>query len=477
MKLKIVVVLLLTGIAVQAQLRLPAFFSDHMVLQRNGVTKFEGWAKPGRVVALKASWLADTIKTTSTGDATWTIELPVTKETDPQVISIISDGERIILNDVLMGEVWLCSGQSNMQWSAQNKLKEITDRLPTIRNNRIRFLQVPHTTAQYPQSDMPVNWKICDSLSASVVSAIGYFFAEKLNKELDVPIGIISAAWGGTAAEVWTPAKIIKQDSLLKKSAALQTVAPRKPHLPGKAWNAMIAPLVDYNIAGVLWYQGENNVATWYTYERLFTKMINAWRKEWGKKLPFYYAQIAPYTYKNKDLPKAAFLREAQTLTMLNNPGDQIAMVVTSDLVPDVTNIHPTRKKEVADRFADIALKENYKVRNGNPYSPLYRSMQIAGTKIVIDFHFMENENLQVRGKTVQDIYIAGNDKVFYPAKAVVNQNKLVVSSPKVKSPVAVRYAFTETALTETLYSSNGLPVSLFRTDNWNDTDVKIMEQ
>lgn len=478
MKVKVLLLLFcLTGLAGSAQLRLPQFFSDHMVLQQNSTTKIWGWAKAGSQVAVKAGWLADTLKATTTGDAAWTIDLPTTKAGKEQEIVILSGSEKIVLKDVAMGEVWLCSGQSNMQWNSGNKLPEMLERLPTIANKQIRFLQVPNIATKTEQADITTSWELCDSASAAPFSAIGYFFAEKLNKDLDVPIGIINASWGGTCAEVWTPEQAVTADAELQKAALLQTVAPRKPNLPGRAWNSMIAPLVGYNIAGALWYQGENNVVSWNSYEKLFTKMIREWRQHWNKDFPFYFAQIAPYTYKNKNLPKAAFLREAQTNTMIHNHKNKIAMVVTSDLVPDVANIHPTRKREVAERFANLALVNEYKKSEKNPYPALYKSMTKSGNKLILDFYFMENEKLKLKGKKLDGIYIAGADKVFYPAVASVDKNKLVVSSTRVKDPVAVRYAFTETALTEQLYSSNNLPVPLFRTDSWNDTDVQVMEK
>lgn len=453
-----------------AQLRLPNIFSDHSVMQRDTITPFWGWSKAGSEVKVHGSWMSDTLKTTTTGEAKWRLKLHTAKAGGPYSITVISNKDTIVLRDVLMGEVWLCSGQSNMQWNAGNKLQEMLDKLPAIANSNIRLLQVSNIASAHPQDDIYDVWKPCDSSSAATFSAIGYFFAEKLNKELNIPVGIINASWGGTAAEVWTPEEVITADQELSEKAKLQVTAPRKPNLPGRAWNSMIAPYTGYTIAGALWYQGENNVVSWDSYERLFSKMVAQWREKWGYNFPFYFAQIAPYTYKNKDLPKAALLREAQTNTMLHN--QRVKMLVTSDLVSDIKNIHPTRKKEVADRFAEIALAECYKESDKNPYSPVYKSQQIKGNKVIIDFYFTDNETLTFKDKGVKDLYIAGEDRIFYPAKAKISGNRLTVYSDKVKKPAAVRFAFSETAETH-LFSSNGLPVSLFRTDNWNQFTIK----
>ncbi|WP_316811926.1 sialate O-acetylesterase [Pedobacter heparinus] len=458
---------------VAAQLRLPNFFSDHMVIQRDTSTLVWGWAKAGAEVKLIPSWNNDTSKVIATGNAKWQYKLKTGAAGGPHQLTIISLKDTLVLKDILFGEVWLCSGQSNMQWSSVNKLQEMIDILPKIKNNSIRLLNVGNVAADHPQDNLNDSWTVCDSASASTFSAIGYFYADKLHKELNVPVGIINSSWGGTCAEVWTPEELVSGDPVLHKASLAKGVAPRKPNLPGRTWNSMIYPLVGYAIKGALWYQGEDNVGTWFSYEKLMSAMIQSWRKAWNHQFPFYFAQIAPYDYKNKELPKAALLREAQTKTMLNN--DNVYMVLTSDLVPDVKNIHPTRKHEVANRFADIALVKTYKTKSVNPFSPVYKSHTISGNQIVVEFYFMGNEKLSVsKNEKISELYIAGPDKKFYPAEYKISGNKLRAWSKSVPVPVALRYAFTETDLTH-FKSSNGLPVGLFRTDKWNDADVKMI--
>lgn len=447
------------------KLRTPHFFSDNMVLQRDTTVSIWGWGARGRDMGLTADWLKDTLKMKTTGDARWFISLPTGKAGGPHTITIFSGNDTLQLKNILLGDVWLCSGQSNMQYNAGNKLQEMIDALPNIKNNNIRLLQVSNIASEYPQEDIHDEWQVCDSASASTFSAIGYFFAKRLNSELNVPIGIVNASWGGTSAEVWTPEELVFSDWVLAENAKLQGKAPSKPNLPGRAWNGMINPLAGMGISGALWYQGENNVVSWNTYTTLFSKMIAGWRNRWGYQFPFYFAQIAPYTYKNKDLPRAALLREAQNRVAMTSPDVQI--VLTSDLVSDIKNIHPTRKREVADRFAAIALYEKYKKSVTYPYAPLYQSNDIKGNQMTIHFANMDGQHLVIKGDKVSDLYIAGDDRKFYPADARIDKDKLVVFSSEVQKPVAVRYAFSETDETKTLYSSNGQPVSLFRTDNW----------
>lgn len=457
--------LIFISLTVQAQIKLPSFFSDNMVLQRDTVTNFWGWAKAGSKVQVKASWQADTLETITSGEARWTVTLPTTKAGGPFTITVLSNGQKVELQNILMGEVWLCSGQSNMQWNSTNDLKEMKDRLSTIANSNIRLLNVRNLASAFPQDDLSNNWQVCDAGSAETFSAIGYFFAEKLSQELNVPVGIINSSWGGTCAEVWAPESVVLQDPELQNASLLKKTAPRKPNLPGRAWNSMIHPFVGYSIAGVLWYQGEDNVVSWSSYEKLFSTMISTWRQEWKDSFPFYFAQIAPYTYNNKDLPRAAYLREAQVKASLGNAN--VYMVPTSDLVPDVKNIHPTRKKEVAERFAAIALNKNYGIGKKQVLSPIYKSYTIQGNKVVIDFYNMEQDKLVYpKGTPILPLMIAGEDKIFHQADFAIKGNQLIVYSKTVPKPMAVRYAFSETDVTD-LKSTNGLPVSLFRTDNW----------
>ena len=444
-------------------LRLPSFFSNNMVLQRNADVNIWGWAQSGQKVIIKPSWSKDSVVAVTTGDATWKTKLPTTEAGGPYSITLLSQNQKIVLENILIGEVWIVSGQSNMQWSAQHKIKEMMDVLPGITNPNIRFLQVSNIASQTPQDNIFDSWQNCNPQSAASFSAIGYFFAEKLLSELKVPVGIINASWGGSSAEYWTPRAVVEKDEELLSNSKLQKLAPRKPYQPGVLWNSMIYPLVGYNIKGALWYQGEDNTVSYWGYDKLMKAMVNSWREDWNSNFPFYFVQIAPYNYKYS-IPKAAYLREQQQLTALTL--ENSGMVVTTDLVDDLKNIHPQQKRAVALRLAALALANDYEKEAVDYQSPIFKECIIQGDKIRVRFHYLTG-GLKVNGKDINELFIAGKDKKFYPAKYKIEGNELIVFSSDVKEPVAVRFGFSDTALPN-LFTKSGLPVSPFRTDDWD---------
>ncbi|MDR2270139.1 MAG: sialate O-acetylesterase [Sphingobacterium sp.] len=446
-------------------LRLPAFFSDHMVLQRQSMVNIWGWAKAGQQVKLISSWSKDTLSMVVSGDATWRTQLETPKAGGPHSIKLITQQEQLELKDIMIGEVWLCSGQSNMQWSGANKLQEILDILPKATNPNIRLLQVSNIAAQTPQNNIFDSWKACTPETVRDFSAIGYFFAEKLSSEIQVPVGIINASWGGTAAEYWTPKEKITADEKLARYATLQKLAPRKPYQPGVLWNSMLAPFAGYTIAGALWYQGEDNTIAYGGYDQLIQTMVGAWREAWGYQFPFYFVQIAPYAYPQYKKPYAALLREQQAKTARNLP--RSGMVVITDLVDDLKNIHPIRKRAVASRLTDLALAEVYAQPLVDYKSPTMRDYTIESNKIILSFADLDGK-LLVRGKQITDLYIAGEDRKFYPASYKLDGSQLQVFADQVKVPKAVRFGFTNSA-TPNLFNTKGLPVSPFRTDDWPD--------
>lgn len=456
---------LILGQAFAQNLRLPAFFSDHMVLQRQSMVNIWGWAKAGQQVKLISSWSKDTLAVMTSGDATWRAQLETPKAGGPHSIKLITHQQQLELKDIMIGEVWLCSGQSNMQWSGANKLQEILDILPHASNPNIRLLQVSNIAAQTPQNNIFDSWQTCRPETVRDFSAIGYFFAEKLSHELDVPIGIINASWGGTAAEFWTPKEKIVADEQLTRYATRQKLAPRKPHQPGVLWNSMLAPFAGYTIGGSLWYQGEDNTVAYEGYDQLIQTMVGAWREAWGYQFPFYFVQIAPYAYPQYKKPNAALLREQQARTARKLP--RSGMVVTTDLVDDLKNIHPTRKKAVASRLADLALAEVYAQPLVDYKSPTLQDYTIKDDKIILSFADLDGK-LLVRGKEITDMYIAGEDRKFYPARHQLKGSQLLVFADQVKAPRAVRFGFTNSARPN-LFNSKGLPVSPFRTDDWPD--------
>jgi len=440
----------------KANISLPEIFSDNMVLQQKSDIIIWGWAKTGETVVIKADWL-DKEFTAQTGtQGTWKITLTTPGAGGPYNIHIKGQNE-ILLKNVLIGEVWLCSGQSNMEMSAQSGINNGDEEIKNANLPEIRLFTVGTATSHYPQDHLAGKWSVCTPDEMKTFSAIGYFFARKLNKELGVPVGVINSSWGGTPAEAWMPEEVIQKDDFLREAAAKQKTVPWGPVEPARIYNAMISPLVPFHIAGVLWYQGEANTINAYAYKEILTALIKSWRSGWGYDFPFYYAQIAPYKYGNPF--EGVEVRDAQRRVLeVPNTG----MVVLSDLC-DTLNIHPKNKQDAALRLANVALNRYYKKAISEDSGPLYKSMTIEKNKAIISFD--NSEGLHAVGDKLTYFEIAGDDKVYYPAEAKIKNQQVIVQSKKVKIPVAVRFAWRNTA-TPNLFNGVNLPASCFTTEN-----------
>jgi len=494
----------LPGIHLYADVQLPAVISNNMVLQQNTVVNIWGKANPNEKVIIKPSW-GGKYKTKAGTDGRWMVKIKTPAASSGNSITIQGNNVIEILN-VLIGEVWLCSGQSNMDFPVAktsgwrtgilNEEEEMRDADYT----EIRLFHVTQKLSPLEElDDCEGQWMICNKENLKDFSAVAFFFGRKLHNELRVPVGLIQSTWGGTHAESWTRMAVMERDSvyasLLKEfyvsrdnyqsdlekyeaenaryeklvlearvSGAEQPKRPGKPAgiFHNKAlstlWNAMIHPLVPYSIKGVIWYQGESNSIRHYDYTHVFTNLINSWREEWQQRdFPFYFVQIAPH-YKQPPQIREAQLNTWQTV---KNTG----MVVITD-VGDSTDIHPRNKLVPGLRLAYWALACNY--NKDVPYSgPLYRSMQIVDSKAIISFMHVGQE-LKSKGEILEGFTVAGSDRIFYPATAVITQNKVEVSAQEVPHPVAVRYGWGN-FFRVNLYNDADLPASPFRTDNWND--------
>lgn len=449
-----------------AAVRLPAILGSHMVLQQKSEVNLWGWCAPSEKISVTASWDTTRYVTTGTSGARWTMKIKTPEAGGPFTITI---NKNLVLEDVMVGEVWVCSGQSNMEWSGSQKLKQSLDEAPNATNQKIRFFYVPKNTSEYPQEDVAAGWKVCSPEEMARFSAIGYFFGKKLQADLNLPVGLINSNWGGTPAEVWTPAEVFAKDPVLKDASLKLRPAAGWPIIPGSTFNGMIAPLTRFRIAGAIWYQGESNTETWSTYSRLMTRMIGAWREAWGYTFPFYYVQIAPFTYGFYNI--GALLKEQQT-ACLSIP--RTGMAVIHDLVDDVTNIHPVKKAEVAGRLAAIALSENYGVKGLVYKYPMYKGMVIEKNRIRLMFDNVLN-GLVSAVKDLNEFYIAGSDQKFLFASARIEGNTVVVWNKAVKEPVAVRFGFSNTAIPN-LFSKEGMPVNMFRTDTWEVSTNAIVK-
>lgn len=458
-KLSMLSLLLSMVLCSNANIRLPNVLSDNMVLQQQSQVRLWGWCEPGERIGIVCSWDQRTDSVKGTRDGNWNLSVSTPKAGGPYTISIKGQNT-IVLNNILIGEVWVCSGQSNMEMCETWGLPDVKEELPVCYNNNIRFFHVPRTTSAAPQDNCPGSWSNCDSVTLKQFSAVGYFFGKRLNKALHVPIGLIEVAWGGTNAEDWTPASLIEGDELLKAAEAKEKPADGWPYKSGSCYNGMIAPIVNFAVAGALWYQGESNTVAPSTYERLLTTMIASWRQAWGLPLPFYLVQIAPFKY-GVPYEGAAVREQEARVTRVQNTG----MVVISDLVTDTADIHPKNKHDVGFRLANWALADTYHQQGITYKNPAFQSMEIKGDKVVITCSDAPT-GLSVRGKTAEQLLIAGDDKVFWPAQARIEGDKLIVSATAVKKPVAVRYQFDNSGIGN-IFGKEGLPLAPFRTDNW----------
>ena len=444
-----------------ADVQLPAIIGDHMVLQQKSKVKLWGWTtNPNETVQVKVSWDTTHYKVNAKYGH-WMLDVNTPAASENQSISVSGANNTIQISDVLIGEVWVFSGQSNMEWSGDQNLQETLDEMPNATNKRIRFFYIPKATADFPQEDVRAKWVVCNPEAMKSFSAIGYFFGKKLNEKLGVPMGLINSNWGGTPAEVWVPQdKVISNPTLANAAKKLQTYEWWSSRA-GDNYNAMIAPILNYQIAGVLWYQGESNVSQYSTYTELMNELILSWRAGFKKNVPFYFAQIAPFDKYPSNF--GAKLREAQTKNLAL---ENTAMVVLTDLVPDVSNIHPTQKIEVANRFANLALVKYYGQVVGPIFYPKYDRFIIEKNKIRIYFREIGSKLVTKDGAEPSHLMIAGEDQKFYPAKAEIKGKKVIVSAENVLEPVAVRFAWDETAMPN---FTNGakLPASPFRTDSW----------
>lgn len=448
---------------VNAQTRLASIFGNHMVLQQNNKVSIWGFDKPNTKISVSTSWGSKS-QVKSDDNGKWQTTLTTIKAGGPYEIKVIGTST-VNLTDVLLGEVWLCSGQSNMEMPVKGfKSQPVENSNQLIlksNNSQIRLFNVNRKISTSPLDTCSGEWLYANPANTPNFSAVAYVFGKVLQENLNVPIGLVTSDWGGTVAQAW-------MDSQTLKNGFNEVKLPEdgdkniNQNTPSALFNGMINPLIPFTFKGVIWYQGEGNRNNPLQYQKLFPALINSWRIKFSQpNMPFYFVQIAPFTYNNQG--NSAGLREAQLKTMQNvkNTG----MVSTLDIgSPDF--IHPSKKIEVGERLALWALANNYDVKGISYSGPVYKSIKIENSKAIISFDYA-NMGLSSFGQELADFEIAGEDKIFYPAKAVIKNDILEVSSEDVKNPVAVRYGW-KNYLKGTLFNTSGLPASSFRTDDWD---------
>ena len=448
-------------------------FSDDMILQRESQVPIWGLASPNEKVTILSSWNNKTASTKADNQGNWIVKIETPLAGGPYEINISSGDSVLNYSNVLIGEVWIASGQSNMQMALYGGGKEPVfgsiDMIAQANNSNIRLFTVRHRSSETPKKDLNGKWLVSSPSNVSGFSAVAYSFANYLNKVLDIPIGIIHSSWGGSPAEAWTDQKTL--NNIFEKSEIRNRHKDKAiHHNPSGLFNAMINPLIPFKIRGAIWYQGESNVGRANNYTKLMNNMIDGWRSQWNQgSFPFYFVQIAPNgAGGNTNKTSQAFLREAQLMTMLQT--ENTGMVVTLDIGSEYT-VHPPEKILVGKRLAYWALVKDYKLGGISFSGPVYKSLDIKGHKVIVNFDYAQN-GITSYNKPIVGFEIAGSNKVFYKANAKVirgygsNRSKLEVSSDSVKNPEAVRYGW-KNYLIGNLYNSQGLPASSFRSDNW----------
>jgi sialate O-acetylesterase len=468
----ILLLLLICPFFATATITLPSFFSDNMVLQQKTEAAIWGWATPGSNVSVTTSWNKKKYTVASDQSGKWKLKVSTPEAGGPYQLTI-SDGKPLVLQNILIGEVWLCTGQSNMEMGMKGFRDQpiigSNDVIFNSANNQLRLYTVPRSVkTQAQDSSKNSNWKIAASETVANFSATAYYFGRILQQRLNVPIGLINISYGGSTAEAWMSEMALKEFPAIpiptiKDSAKVNNKSATT------LYNGMLHPFVGFTIKGCIWYQGESNYDRPDQYELLFPAMVRQWRNDFGQgDFPFYFAQIAPYNY--AQFPpyntggkyNSAYLRDAQRKAVRKIPNS--GMVVLMD-IGEENSIHPANKETGGKRFAYLALTKTYGEKGFGYTSPSYDSLSISGNIATIKFTDVPN-GLTSFGKQLINFEIAGADKWFRPAKAVINRGTIQVSSPDVKDPVAVRYAFKDFVVGE-LFSTEGFPVSSFRTDEW----------
>ena len=455
-----------------AQLKLASLFTDNMVLQQQTKAAIWGWATPGKTVSIKPSWNKKTMTAKVDASGTWKLFIETPAAGGPYEIAVSGD-RSITLKNVLVGEVWLCAGQSNMEMPMKGfkgqPIMGANEAILHSTNKNLRLYTVPRGASTTPQeASKPSEWKEAAPEAVSNFSATAYYFGKELSALLQVPIGLINVSYGGSPIESWMDEETVKTFPEINVPAKTDSIKiPNRT--PTALYNGMLHPVIGYGIKGMVWYQGESNYDRPDQYEKLLPAAVQQWRREWNLgDFPFYFVQIAPYNY--AQLPpyntggkfNSAYLRDAQRKSV--NAVTNSAMAVLMD-VGEEASIHPAHKKEAGQRLALLALAKTYDLKGFGAESPAYDTLLVANGIAEVKFKNAPNW-LTSYGKELSLFEVAGKDKQFYPAKAVIYRSSVMVSSPTVKEPVAVRYAFRDFTTGE-LFSTEGLPVSSFRTDNW----------
>jgi len=510
--------------SVHADVRLPKIFGNHMVLQQGQPLPVWGWADPGKSVTVSFAGQEKSVTADEAGS--WKLSLDALDSSAEGRDFVVTGSNTITLADVLVGEVWVCSGQSNMAWSVRQAAQP-GEEAKAAKFPLIRHIKIPNVAQPFPVDDVNANWQVCSPETVSNFTAVGYFFGRELHQQLDVPIGLVNSSWGGTRIEPWTPPvgfEMIKKDEGADfATGILKTIEARDPTSEtgrqqfsavierAKAWvadaeqklesgdypptppnfsvfqgnagqpthlyNGLVHPLVPYGIKGAIWYQGESNGSEGESYFHKKRALIGGWRSVWEQgEFPFYHVQLANFRPDQKQPGSGdgyARIRDAQKQS-LAIPNTGMAVIID---IGEANDIHPKNKQDVGKRLAQWALAKDYG-KDIVPSGPLYAKYTVEGNEVTIQFDHPGSGLIvgkkagldpvkEVKDGKLERFAIAGEDKKFHWADAVIDGDRVVVSCPEVPNPVAVRYAFSGNPEGANLYNREGLPASPFRTDDW----------
>lgn len=451
-----------------AKVTLPRIFSDGMVMQHSTEANIWGEATANATVKITTSWNRKTVSVKSDGNGKWKTSISTPAAGGPYSITF-SDGEKTVLDNILMGELWICSGQSNMEMPMKGfKNQPVENAVEDILHSgdsQMRLFTVKRTSTYAPQADVQGAWREASPESVRDFSATAYYFGRELRRMLNVPVGLIVTSWGGSSCEAWMNRDWLKAFPQIKLPQSQETIK-SKNRTATVLYNGMLRPLVGVSMRGVIWYQGEENVSRSSYYCDLFSRMIKGWRDEWQEgDFPFYFCQIAPYDYSiiKWEQYNSAFLREQQAKAEQANTNVGMAVLMDAGLE---YGIHPRKKQLAGMRLALLALDKTYGIKGITSESACYKSVEFKQDTAVVSF---DRAGMWIYGKNGLKsdlVEVAGEDRVFHPAKAWIERSKLYVKSDEVKHPVSVRYAFKDWADGDLF--CDGLPVSSFRTDNWD---------
>lgn len=467
-KLFLLTALFAAATTISAKVVLPKIFASGMVMQQQTDANLWGEAKADATVKITTSWNKKTVSVKAGNDGKWTAKIQTPAAGGPYSITF-NDGEKTVIDNILVGELWICSGQSNMEMPMKGfKNQPVENAVEDILHSgdsKMRLFTVKRTSLFQPATDVVGEWKEASPEAVRNFSATAYYFGRELRRMLNVPVGLIVTSWGGSSCEAWMNRDWLKAFPQIELPASQETIK-SKNRTATVLYNGMLHPIVGISMRGVIWYQGEENVSRSGYYADLFSRMIKGWREEWKEgDFPFYYCQIAPYDYNiiGWGQYNSAFLREQQAKAEKMNKNVGMACLMDAGLE---YGIHPRKKQLAGMRLALLALDKTYGIKGITSETARYKDVEFKGDTAVITF---ERAGMWVYGKDglKSDLFeVAGEDRVFHPAKAWIERSKLYVKCDEVKKPVAVRYAFKDWADGDLF--CDGLPVSSFRTDNWD---------